>query len=197
MSLFVSIIFIMTFVPQIGFINLGFINATIVHIPVIIGSVLLGARRGACLGAMFGAASLIRNTVTPNLTSFVFSPFIEVPGTGHGSLLAIFVCFAPRILVGVIPYFIVKSVPPSGGRKYRAAAYCAAGISGSAVNTLLVMHMIYFMFSGSFAAVRGVAPEALYGLILSVITTNGIPEAIAAGILTPAICGAVERYRSA
>lgn len=83
-SLFASIIFLMAFTP-IGFIQLGVIKATIIHIPVIIGSIVLGPKIGALLGGIFGLTSLINNTVVPALLSFVFSPLIPVPGLGRGS----------------------------------------------------------------------------------------------------------------
>ena len=36
---------------------------------------------GAMLGFVFGASSLITNTISPVISSFVFSPLIPVPGT--------------------------------------------------------------------------------------------------------------------
>jgi uncharacterized membrane protein len=56
------------------------------------------------------------------------------------------------------------------------------------------MHIIYFLFRDSYAAARKVASETVYNLVLGVIITNGIPEAILAGILTPFICKAIETY---
>jgi uncharacterized membrane protein len=188
-SLFAAIIFLMTFTP-IGFINLGFINATIIHVPVIIGSILLGPSAGACLGAMFGLASLIRNTVAPNVLSFAFSPFVPMPGTEHGSLLALVICFVPRTLTGVVPWYVLKWLP--FGRKEntqrRMAALFTAGIAGSMTNTLLVMHIMFFMFRDAYASVRGIPINEAYNLVLSVITVNGIPEAILAGVLASAVC---------
>ena len=37
-AMFVAIILAMSFVPYLGYIPLGFMNATIIHIPVIIGA---------------------------------------------------------------------------------------------------------------------------------------------------------------
>jgi uncharacterized membrane protein len=186
-SLFTAIIFLMTFTP-IGFINLGFINATIIHVPVIIGSILLGPSAGACLGAMFGLASLIRNTVTPNLLSFAFSPFIPVPGTEHGAPLALAICFIPRILVGVTPWYVFKWLSPA---KKSMISLFVAGIAGSMTNTLLVMHLMFFLFRGAFASARGISADGAYGLILSIITMNGIPEALLAGVLASAVCAKI------
>ena len=59
-----------------------------------------------------------------------------------------------------------------------------AGIVGSLTNTLLVMNLAYVLFSHEFATVKGVAVDVLYGVILGIIVTNGIPEAIVAAILT-------------
>ncbi|MDR1508465.1 MAG: ECF transporter S component [Synergistaceae bacterium] len=188
-SLFAAIIFLMTFTP-IGFINLGFINATIMHVPVIIGSILLGPSIGACLGAMFGLASLIRNTAMPNLLSFAFSPLIPMPGTERGSLLALAICFIPRILVGVTPWYVHKWLLSirRANTQWRLTSLFAAGIAGSMTNTLLVMHLIFFMFRDVYASVRGIPVNEAYGLVLSVITVNGIPEAILAGVLASAVC---------
>lgn len=71
------------------------IKATILHVPVIIGSILLGPKKGAFLGGIFGLTSLIKNTMMPSALSFAFSPFIPVPGTDRGSLWALVICFVP------------------------------------------------------------------------------------------------------
>ena len=59
----------------LGMIQLPITKATTVHIPVILGAVVFGPMAGAILGGTFGICSLISNTLTPNLTSFAFSPF--------------------------------------------------------------------------------------------------------------------------
>ena len=75
----------------------------IVHIPVIIGSLLLGPKKGAILGALFGLTSFLNNSfVSPNATSFVFTPLYSV-GDFQGNAWSLVICFLPRILVGVVP----------------------------------------------------------------------------------------------
>ena len=69
-----AIIILMAFTP-VGYINLVVIKATLIHVPVIIGSVVLGPKKGAFLGFIFGLTSLINNTFNPSLLSFAFSPF--------------------------------------------------------------------------------------------------------------------------
>ena len=71
-----SAIMVVLAVTPLGMINLGFINATTLHIPVIVGAILLGPKAGAFLGGVFGLISLITNTIRPNLSSFAFSPVL-------------------------------------------------------------------------------------------------------------------------
>lgn len=193
MGLFTAIVILLAFTP-IGYIQLPFIKATVIHIPVIIASVLLGYKYGAILGFLFGATSLFNNTVNPALSSFAFSPFVPLPGTERGSLLALVICFVPRVLVGVTPYFVFSGLNKLMRKKLSAVSFTIAGVIGSLTNTLLVMHLIYFLFKDAYASIRNVAVEAVYGVILGIIAANGIPEAIVAGVLTAAICGAVKAF---
>ena len=190
LGLFAAITFILAFNP-IGFIQLGVIKATIIHIPVIVGSVLLGPKKGAVLGCLFGLASLISNTLTPALLSFAFSPFIPVFGTDKGSIMALFICFLPRIMVGIVPYYVYRLLDQLFHNKWRLLTFTVAGILGSFTNTLLVMNGIYFVFKDSYAAARSISLEAVYSAVLAIIFGNGIPEAIVAGIVTSALCKAL------
>ena len=192
LSLLGAIIFILAFTPFIGYIPLGVTRATIIHIPVIVGSILLGPKKGAILGALFGVTSLIQNTVSPTATSFVFSPFYSV-GDGGGNPLSLIICFVPRILVGVVPYFVFIGLKKlmQGRKGGETLSLTVAGLAGSLVNTLLVMNLIYFLFGDSYAAAKGMKVDTLYKAILTVIGVNGVPEAILAAILTAAICKAL------
>ena len=109
-ALFVAIIIAMAFIPYLGYIPLGFMNATTIHIPVILGALFLGPKRGAFLGGVFGLTSMINNTfINPSITSFVFSPFYSI-GQVHGSFSSIIVCFVPRIMIGVVAYYVFRIV---------------------------------------------------------------------------------------
>ncbi len=183
-AIFGAIIVIMAFTPFLGYIPLGFTRATIIHIPVILASLLLGPKKGAGLGFLFGLTSFINNTMNPTVTSFVFTPFYNL-GEFSGGIGSILICFVPRILVGVVPCFVYKGVKKFGVSKgVSNLGLILAGISGALVNTLLVMNMIFLFFREAYAAANEVAVQAIYGFILSVIGINGVPEAIVAGILT-------------
>lgn len=187
-AIFLAIIIVFSFTP-LGFINLGFIKATLVHIPVIIGGIVLGPRIGAFLGLSFGLLSMTINTMTPSALSFAFSPFIPVLGTNNGSLWAIFIALIPRILTGVVPYFIYKWLKSTNKVPDKLSLFLS-GVAASMVNTLLVMNLIYLVFQDAYSQLKGVAiGSGLYKAVLSVIFINGVPEALVAGIAVSAITG--------
>lgn len=194
-ALFTAIIIIMAFVPYLGYINLVVIKATLIHVPVIIGSIMLGPKKGAFLGFVFGCTSLINNTFNPSLLSFAFSPFYSVGEIG-GNFWSLVICFVPRILVGVVPYFVYIGIRKLLKNKKGCdwLAIPVAGALGAFTNTLLVMNLIYFCFSEQFAAAKEIALDAVYGAILAIIAANGIPEAIVAAVLATAVCKALKRY---
>lgn len=194
-ALFTAIIVVMAFVPYLGYINLVVIKATLIHVPVIIGSIMLGSKKGGFLGFVFGCTSLINNTFNPSLLSFAFSPFYSLGEIG-GSFWSIIICFVPRILVGVVPYFVYTGVHKlfKGKGSCDWIALPVAGVAGAFTNTLLVMNLIYFCFCDEFAAAKQIAVDAVYTAILGIIAANGIPEAIVAAVLTTAVCTALKRY---
>lgn len=181
-AIFGAIIIIMAFTPFLGYIPLGFTRATIIHIPVILASLLLGPKKGASLGFLFGLTSFINNTMNPTITSFVFTPFYNL-GEFEGGFGSIIICFLPRILVGVLPYYIYKLIKKIDKKPVSSWGLIISGVAGSMVNTLLVMNLIYMFFREDYAAANGVTVKVVYGFILSIITINGVPEAIVAGVL--------------
>lgn len=191
LALFSAIIIVMAMVPFLGYIPLGFMRATIIHIPVILGSVLLGPRKGAFLGGVFGLTSLINNTVSPNVTSFVFTPFYSL-GDVHGNLSSLVICLVPRILVGVFPYFVFQGLKRLLGNT--TVSLGAAGFVGSMTNTLLVMNLIFVFFGESYGAAKGVAADAVYPFILSIIGLQGVPEAIVATIIVALVARPLLRF---
>ena len=190
LAMFTGIIFLLTFTP-LGLIDLPVIKATILHVPVIIGSILLGPKKGAFLGGMFGLSSMIKNTLVPGLSSFVFSPFIPVPGLDRGSPWALFICFVPRILVGVTPwlvYTLIKTLFRKSNAGIQTVGMVIAGIVGALTNTALVMGSIGVIFTEAYAAAQGIPVDAVLGFILGIVAANGVPEAIVAAVITPAVC---------
>lgn len=185
-ALFSAIIIIMAFTP-LGYIPLGIINATIIQIPVIVGSLFCGPKKGAFLGFLFGFTSFLKNTITPaTLSAFVFSPVLAAGMFGaKGVLFSSFICFVPRILVGVLPYFIYKAMKKAS--KWKSLNFAVTGIIGAFVNTVLVMGSIYVLYKDAYAAAQGIDPATVLGVIGGIIGFNGVIEAVLSGIIVSAI----------
>ena len=99
-ALMAAVVILLANTP-LGMIQLPIIKATTVHIPVILGAILLGPMAGAILGAVFGVCSLISNTVTPTLLSFAFSPFMSMTGMS-GAVKAVWISVGCRMMIGII-----------------------------------------------------------------------------------------------
>lgn len=188
LALFTAIVFVLGLTP-LGMVPLGLIKATTLHIPVIIGCLLLGPRYGAVLGFMFGLVSFLSNTMSPAALSFAFTPLIPLPGTPNGSPLSLVICFVPRILVGVVPWFVYRGLQKLMKESSRGEvlSMAIAGAVGAVLNTALVMSLIYFLFRDAYASLKGVPVEAVAGVVLGVVGTNGVAETALAAVLTPAI----------
>ena len=184
MGVLLAIEIIMGFTP-LGFVPLGFTKATTIHIPVVIGAIFLGPLAGTILGGAFGILSIIINTVSPALTSFVFSPFITIGGA-QGNIWSLVIALVPRMLIGIVAYYSYKWV--SKIDKTKVIAYATAGVVGSLTNTVLVMSGIYIFFGQQYAVAKEVTFEALFGVIMGIIGINGIPEAIVAAIIVALVC---------
>lgn len=80
----------------IGFIPVGPTNATIMHIPVIIGAIVEGPIVGMLVGLIFGIFSLIRAITVPTVISPVFyNPLVSI---------------LPRVLIGLVSYYTYVAV---------------------------------------------------------------------------------------
>lgn len=193
MALFVAIIILLSVTP-LGYIHLGVINATTIQIPVIIGAILFGWKKGAFLGGVFGITSMIKNTVQPNATSFVFSPFVPVFGKDKGSLFAIVVCIVSRVMIGVVARLLFKALSKTKLSKALSAGVC--GFCGALTNTILVMGGIYLFFGRSYSAAKDQAYETLIGTVMATITGIGITEALVSAVISAAVCVPLFKYMS-
>lgn len=163
-ALFMAIIIIMAFTP-LGYIPLVVINATIIHIPVILGSLFCGPKKGAFLGFVFGCTSFVKNTFMPtSLSAFVFSPILAMDMVGvSGVFKSIFICFVPRILVGVVPYYVyilLRKTLNSGKKQ----------VWGTLLNALICL----FLFLGVYAFLGRVGDAAGMGAALKALLGIGI-----------------------
>ena len=173
-ALFTAIIVIMAFTP-LGYIPLVVINATIIHIPVILGALFLGPKKGAFLGFVFGLTSFINNTFkAATASAFVFSPVLAYNVVGvSGIFKSLYICFVPRILVGVVPYFIyilirkaLKSEQKAGRIVVNVLASLILFISVRA----FLIHLLPEALSAAVCTVIGLAAGVV---LMAVLTVSG------------------------
>lgn len=187
-ALLTAVMIVLSATP-LGYIPLPFMRATTMHIPVIVGACLLGPRVGALLGGLFGVTSVVMATVTPNITSFVFTPFYSFNEQFHGSPASLIVAIVPRILIGVVAGLVFQGMRKLV--KNETISLAVAGLAGAMTNTIGVMGLIYVLFGEQYALAGGKDPKLLFGIILGVIGTNGVVEAIIAALLNTAVCKAL------
>lgn len=109
-----SAICIVLGVTPLGFIPLGPVTYTIMHVPVIIGAIIGGPIVGAFVGLIFGLFSLLRAISTPTPISFVFiNPLVSV---------------LPRILIGIVSYYVYKAAQKTN-KKTSVILMCSIFIS--------------------------------------------------------------------
>lgn len=172
-----SISIIMSMLPFIGYIPIGPIKATIMHIPVIIGAIIEGPLVGAIIGLIFGLTSLWSAITQPVLLSPLFyNPLVSV---------------LPRVLIGVVAYYVFQGVYKVIKNIY--ASGFIAGIVGSLVNTAGVLGMIYILYADKYLALIEQQGSSAAKLLFGIVLTSGIPEALVAGLIVSAVSVALIR----
>lgn len=172
-ALFTAIIIVQNFVPFLGYIPIGPLNLTIIHVTVIIAALTLGPSGGAIVGGIWGGITFVRAFVWPTspLAAIVFvNPLVSV---------------LPRILIGVVAGYVFRWLMHKMKQQYLALGI--AGLLGSLTNTFLVLGQIYLFYNGHSQALYQIDTKAMMPYLLGVIATNGIPEAIIAAIAAPLI----------
>ncbi len=182
-ALMMAVVILLANTP-LGMIQLPIIKATTVHIPVIIGAIVLGPMAGAILGTTFGVCSLISNTMAPTLLSFAFSPFMSTTGI-PGVLKALWISIGCRMLLGIAAgwfWILLRKLSVN-----QNIGLILTGFLASMFHTIVVMGSIFVLLAGQYATARDVAENMVFGLIMGTVLGSGVPEAIAAAILVFAI----------
>ena len=189
-AMFISIQIVMTLIPFLGFIPIFAVNITTLHIPTILAGILLGVKGGAIVGASFGLMSITNATIRPGLTSFLFSPFAPAPAGFSGNPLSLVIALLPRILLGVIAAFLYQYLK---NKQWKVAAAGVAAVIATLLHTLMVLSLIFIIFSEPYAAALNLdGPHAVLAVLGTIVTTNGIFEAVLAGVTMTLFVAALE-----
>jgi uncharacterized membrane protein len=189
-----AIAVVLSFTP-IGYIYLGLVRVTFMHIPVIIAAIIEGPAAGAVVGLIFGVSSLVTNLGGPMGPVFI------------NPLVSIF----PRILIGIIAALVYKVLQRAatalithrpGGKTVKLlqkvcsiSAVPLAAAAGTITNTVGVLGMIYLVAAPQFIRIKGITMGNLGKVLLGVASLNGPLEVIAAVILVTAIVKGLNKVR--
>lgn len=87
-ALFLALIITFSYIPNLGYITIGPISFTTIHVIVLIGAMIFGKYKGALFGLFFGVFSLLVSLTYPSTINYLFvNPFVSI---------------LPRILFGFI-----------------------------------------------------------------------------------------------
>ena len=144
----------------LGITRLGFIpvpnvsgNATIMHVPAIIGGVLEGPVVGLIIGGIFGIYSWLQDT-----TGLFKNPIVSV---------------VPRLFIGVVAYYVYAALRKSN----EWLALVAAGLAGTLTNTILVVGALVAFGLIPAAVVPTIIPQAIAELIIAAVITVAVVAA--------------------
>ncbi len=180
-ALIITIEILLSITP-FGYIPIGVLHITTMHLPVILAGMTLGPLYGGAVGFVFGLSSMLRATFAPNMTSFCFSPFITV-GHTQGNFASLLIAFLPRIFLGINAGFLSK-------KRHAPWIYGIGAGLCTLVHTLSVLILIAIFFNMAYTAV---IKMSIGTLIISILLSNGIVEILLAAFTIPPIINALER----
>lgn len=176
LSLLIALEAVMAFTP-LGFIMIPPISITILHIPVIIGAILMGPTYGGILGGAFGVLAMIKATFfAASPADLLFSPFAS-----GAPVQSAVMCIVPRILLGVAAALL-----------YRLLRQVTKDIAAMAVSCILATLLHSVMVLGSMWLFFQAMP--LRDVFVTVASLNCIVEMLAAGVVGTAVCKPVMAY---
>lgn len=187
-AFFVAIEMVLT-MTQLGYLPIGPISITTMHLPVILAGIVLGPAYGAGIGLVFGLTSVYNATFRPGLTSFCFSPFISV-GEVSGNMASLLIAIGPRVLLGCASAVLYRWIRKKTGNTVLSASI-SAGVN-TLVHTLAVMGLIVLFFGDAYSSAVGIP---IGSIIAVVISTNGIWEILLAVIAIGALTRALKPYQ--
>ena len=175
-----AFIIVQTFVPFLGNIPIPPLNPTIIHITVIVAAFVLSTKDGMLVGLVWGLARMVKAYTLPA------SPLDLLLWTNP------VIAVVPRVMVGLVAGLVFHAFLK---RKQEKVGMVTAAVLGSLTNTVLVLGFIALFYGNEYATALNVDPSNLLKVLAGIVATNGIGEAVAAGLIAPFIATALMNVR--
>ena len=175
-----AFIIVQTFVPFLGNIPIPPLNPTIIHITVIVAAFVLSTKDGMLVGLVWGLARMVKAYTLPA------SPLDLLLWTNP------VIADVPRVMVGLVAGLVFHAFLK---RKQEKVGMVTAAVLGSLTNTVLVLGFIALFYGNEYATALNVDPSNLLKVLAGIVATNGIGEAVAAGLIAPFIATALMKVR--
>ena len=173
LGILMGLIILMTFIPNIGYIQTGLFSITTIHIPVLIGAALMGPIGGLVLGLTWGLTSYFYALTLGTIEAMIFlNPMVSI---------------VPRVLVGLIVSYTALALDKVNMKEVLKYGL-VAGI-GTLSNTVLVLSSIFIFASEGVLSFN----QAFSTIITIIISTNGLLELFVAVIIVPAVVKAIRK----
>ena len=178
LAMLVSIELVLGVTP-LGFIAIPPVSITTMHIPVIIGAIMLGPFAGGVLGLTFGLISMYLAITNPGLSpiNLLFSPFAS-----GAPLYSIIMCIVPRVLLGIIPAYIHQFL--NHFIKIQSIIIAISAGIGTICHTILVLGCMAVFFKAL----------VLKEILITIISLNGCIEILAGVLIVPSIALPLRKY---
>lgn len=181
-AVFIAIIMIMTFVPNLGYIAVTpFVSLTLLHLPVLLGAALGGWKKGLFLGFIFGLSSYMQALSSAGFNALFAYPWVAIP---------------PRVVFGLLAG-IVFSLLGKVSKKKTFALYLALVCALlTAMHTGLVFLDLYIFYPDTIAGLFGSGNPIATGTTLTftlVILLGMVGEMAIAAIIVPPLYVASEK----
>ncbi len=175
-----AFIIIQTFVPFLGNIPIPPLNPTIIHITVIVAAFVLSTKDGMLVGLVWGLARMVKAYTLPA------SPLDLLLWTNP------VIAVVPRVMVGLVAGLVFHAFLK---RNQEKRGMVVAAVLGSLTNTVLVLGFIALFYGNEYATALNVDPSNLLKVLAGIVATNGVGEAVAAGLIAPFIATALMKVR--
>lgn len=163
-----------------GFIPLFYMNATILHVPTIIGAIVAGPKVGLVVGFLFGVFSFVRTFQAP---SWIMQIVLQ-----YSVIYDAIICIVPRMCIALIAYYVYKKTPARN-----VVRLGLASVLGSLGNSVLFLGMIFLLVGIPYAGTHDVTVMQVGMMLLGIVGMNGIPEAIVSGVVITSVVLMLQR----